>query len=52
MDESPVNDYGSATIEIFARLQHDVATGDCAGGSVTIEIFARLQQSILCLKTL
>ena len=35
----------SATIEIFARLQHDVLGLPLVYRSATIEIFARLQQT-------
>ena len=35
----------SATIEIFARLQHEPGFGNAWDCSATIEIFARLQLS-------
>ena len=37
---------GSATIEIFARLQHIQNIHNHQTGSATIEIFARLQQPV------
>ena len=36
---------GSATIEIFARLQLIMIFGKKGSGSATIEIFARLQRN-------